>query len=153
MNDVNCTGAEESIWDCPHNGITGYSCNHRDDASVICHGETSVIEAHTLTQTQFVADRGLIESNCSTGDVRLVGGENEYEGTVEACINQVWGSVCRSSYSYFYSSSWNVREGQVVCGQLGYQRLGLLLITKVYWCIHNYYLLQDPLFIHFPLII
>ena len=41
MNDVNCTGAEESIWDCPNNGITGYSCSHHDDASVICHGELS----------------------------------------------------------------------------------------------------------------
>ena len=40
MNDVNCTGVEESIWDCPHNGITGYSCDHLEDASVICHGET-----------------------------------------------------------------------------------------------------------------
>ena len=40
INDVNCTGEEESIWDCPHNGITGYSCNHGEDASVICHGET-----------------------------------------------------------------------------------------------------------------
>ena len=41
MNDVNCTGVEESIWDCPHNGITGYSCYYGDDASVICHGELS----------------------------------------------------------------------------------------------------------------
>ena len=65
---------------------------------------------------------GLQKSNCSTGDVRLVGGENEYEGTVEVCINQVWGSVC-GRYYYYY---WDVQHGKVVCGQLGYQRLGLL---------------------------
>ena len=27
---------EESIWDCPHNGLNGYSCNDAKDASVIC---------------------------------------------------------------------------------------------------------------------
>ena len=36
INDLNCTGSEESVWECPHNGIEGYSCNHRQDASVVC---------------------------------------------------------------------------------------------------------------------
>ena len=36
INDLNCTGKEESIWDCPQNGLNGYSCNHLEDASVIC---------------------------------------------------------------------------------------------------------------------
>ena len=38
INDLNCTGSEESVWECPHNGIKGYSCNHQQDASVICQG-------------------------------------------------------------------------------------------------------------------
>ena len=71
-----------------------------------------------------------MRSNCSTGDVRLVGGDNEYEGTVEVCMNEVWGSVCRSTYTY--SNSWHVQEGQVVCGQLGYQRLGSSIINNSY---------------------
>ena len=36
INDLNCTGEEESIWDCPQNGLSNYSCNHYQDASVIC---------------------------------------------------------------------------------------------------------------------
>ena len=39
--DLNCTGSEESVWECPHNGIKGYSCGRhrsRDDAQVICSG-------------------------------------------------------------------------------------------------------------------
>ena len=36
INDLNCTGEEESIWDCPQNGLSRYSCNHYQDASVIC---------------------------------------------------------------------------------------------------------------------
>ena len=36
INDLNCTGNESSIWDCPMNELTDYSCYHYDDASVIC---------------------------------------------------------------------------------------------------------------------
>lgn len=36
INDLNCTGNELSIWDCPHNGLNDYSCGIYDDASVIC---------------------------------------------------------------------------------------------------------------------
>ena len=39
INDLNCTGSEESVWECPHNGIEGYSCGYnRDDARLICSG-------------------------------------------------------------------------------------------------------------------
>ena len=71
-------------------------------------------------------DNGLLRSSCSTGDVRLVGGENEYEGTVEVCFNQVWGSIC-GHYRRYYYNYWDVQDGNVVCGQLGHQRLGKLL--------------------------
>ena len=36
IKDLNCTGNESSIWDCPMNELTDYSCYHYDDASVIC---------------------------------------------------------------------------------------------------------------------
>ena len=39
INDLNCTGNESSIFDCPMNGIPRYSCDHHDDASVICQCE------------------------------------------------------------------------------------------------------------------
>ena len=38
--DVNCTGNESSIWNCPYNGISDfYSCPSHHDASVICQGK------------------------------------------------------------------------------------------------------------------
>ena len=37
-------------------------------------------------------------SNCSTGDIRLVGGSTEYEGNVQICYNNAWGSVCDDSW-------------------------------------------------------
>ena len=36
IKDLNCTGNESSIWDCPMNGLQNYSCNHDDDAAVVC---------------------------------------------------------------------------------------------------------------------
>ena len=34
--DLNCTGKESDVLDCPHNGNVGYSCSNSHDASVIC---------------------------------------------------------------------------------------------------------------------
>ena len=81
--------------------------------------------------------------------MRLIGGLNEYEGTVEVCLNQVWGSVCSSSFTY--SNFWNVQEGQVVCGQLGYQRLGLSLMFQLHAL--TYFVLQVPLSFQPPLLV
>ena len=32
-------------------------------------------------------------TGCTDGEVRLVGGSNETEGTVEVCHNKTWGMV------------------------------------------------------------
>ena len=45
INDLNCTGTESSLWNCPMNGLIGYSCYHYDDAAVVCQCELFTAES------------------------------------------------------------------------------------------------------------
>ena len=71
LDEVQCTGSEERLIDCPH--VRGPSdCLHFEDASVRCEPKLT----------------------CAEGAVRLVGGTVSNEGRVELCRNDTWGTVC-----------------------------------------------------------
>ena len=65
---------------------------------------------------------------CTTnGDVRLVGGRNQYEGRVEVCYNRQWGTVCGRH-------SWDTTDAGVACRQLGHSALGNFLLWELRHC-------------------
>ena len=49
---------------------------------------------------------------CTTGELRLAGGNIANEGRVEVCIKNLWGTVC--------DDSWGSTDATVVCQQLGF---------------------------------
>ena len=64
------------------------------------------------------------QSGCQQGDIRLVGGSTQYEGRIEFCNNNQWGTVCDDLYDR--------REATVVCRQLGFSYSGTWLSSWHY---------------------
>ncbi|XP_066217173.1 T-cell differentiation antigen CD6 isoform X2 [Saccopteryx leptura] len=69
-NQVNCSGSEAYLWDCP--GLPGdHYCGHKEDAGVLCSEHQSL---------------------------RLTGGIDSCEGQVEVHFRGVWNTVCDSEW-------------------------------------------------------
>ena len=59
--------------------------------------------------------------NCTDGDVRLVGGQADNEGSVQICYNNAWTYLCSGWY-------WGTTEANILCRQLGYNSYGNIFI-------------------------
>ena len=56
---------------------------------------------------------------CNSRDIRLVGGTTMYEGRVELCYNETWGTIC--------DGFWTTNDANVACRQLGFLDTGNVL--------------------------
>ena len=51
LDDLQCTGTEASLFQCPHNGLYSHNCVHSEDAGVTCELYTIII---CLNWTEFI---------------------------------------------------------------------------------------------------
>ena len=94
LDDVRCTGTEERLIDCP---VGQYNCTHSEDAGVICTG-----------------------NRCQEGAIRLQRSSSSLlRGSIEICLNDVWGSIC--------GNSWDNVDAGVACRQLGFPSTGMII--------------------------
>ncbi|CAI8048095.1 Scavenger receptor cysteine-rich domain superfamily protein, partial [Geodia barretti] len=101
LNNVGCSGDEDRLSECEHNGIGVHKCG----VGLTISGRINI---------------ATLDLKCNETDVRLVDGRlSNANGRVEICFNGLWGSVC--------DDLWDARDAQVVCRQLGYVGLSISL--------------------------
>ncbi|XP_069121522.1 uncharacterized protein [Argopecten irradians] len=71
LDDVNCTGEEDTLEECISNPWGDHSCYHQEDAGVICYVDLPFF-----------------------GGLRLSGGRLPGEGRVEMNRMGIWGAIC-----------------------------------------------------------
>ncbi|EFB23241.1 hypothetical protein PANDA_022215, partial [Ailuropoda melanoleuca] len=91
LDNIQCSGSENHLDQCPSSGWSDHNCGHHEDAGVIC-SEAS----------DFLSPRA---------SLRLVNGSHRCEGRVEVFYNGTWGTVC--------DDSWDLTDARGVCQQLG----------------------------------
>ncbi|XP_019849144.1 PREDICTED: deleted in malignant brain tumors 1 protein-like [Amphimedon queenslandica] len=88
-SNFSCGGWESSLTECGSIVYPQFNCSRNNTAGVLCGYD------------------------CEDGEIRLVGSESNYEGTVEVCHDHIWGLIS--------DSSWSTQNAEVVCRQLGYE--------------------------------
>ena len=82
------------------------------------HGGVCILEGYSMLESLHMTWCYIFTiAPCANGAIRLRGGSNRYEGRVEICNNNAWGTVC--------DDSWSTSDANVACKQLGFAPTGI----------------------------
>nr|XP_021329653.1 deleted in malignant brain tumors 1 protein-like [Danio rerio] len=66
LDEVNCTGSEESLIQCSHDGLGRHNCNHGEDAGVVCSSELQMASLALISTHSAVSPGEIVQFRCST---------------------------------------------------------------------------------------
>ena len=62
LDNVGCTGTENNLGDCPHNALKSSTCEHGNDASVVCSSD--YIPRKRIAYIFFFSNSENVQLNC-----------------------------------------------------------------------------------------
>ncbi|XP_045212294.2 uncharacterized protein LOC123563518 [Mercenaria mercenaria] len=131
LDEVDCTGIEDSISECKHNGWKVNDCRSFEVAGVVCQAQKACassqyscgnglcIEASQVCDgtchcnPQCEDENGDGESDCRSAALEIVNGPVTGSGRVELVRNGLRGTIC--------DDSWDNNDAAVVCRMVGYR--------------------------------